>query len=164
MSISESIPKIEAEAYSLILDAYGNDKIIPPIDLERIVKKNDISINFVTFKDPNVDGAFKRSENKIYVNADASLPRQSFTIAHELGHFFLHQEKTQETFFRTDAQLLNNDEKDTEKANWFAAAILMPRKIILEYWSTFPDVETIANIFAVSYSAAYWRLKNIGLI
>jgi len=157
MAIAEKIPTIEAETYSLIRESYGDEKIVPPIDLKKIAENNGITIGFVKFKNNEIDGAFKRKEKEIYINAYSPLSRQLFSIAHELGHFFMHQEKQQDVFFRSDAQvqLLNGTDKENEQeANWFAASLLMPKKIVLKYWEVYPEIERIADIFAVSYSIA----------
>ena len=40
----------------------------------------------------------------------------------------------------------------------------MPKKLILKYWELTQDIEKLAQIFGVSPSAVYFRLKNLQLI
>ena len=47
-----------------------------------------------------------------------------FTIAHELGHHFLHEGKTdEEIYYRTQAMKINSKDKRETEANWFAARL-----------------------------------------
>ncbi len=48
--------------------------------------------------DSNISGLIYKEDNKyfILVNDNYSLTRQYFTIAHELGHYFLHKNKPDE--------------------------------------------------------------------
>ncbi|WP_460881211.1 ImmA/IrrE family metallo-endopeptidase [Pontibacter rugosus] len=70
-------------------------------------------------------------------NPVESVVRQRFTIAHELGHFVLHQ-KYSELFIDKEKPLFRNQESSTgehkreKEANAFAAAILMPQFLIFQ--------------------------------
>ena len=57
------------------------------------------------------------------------------------------------------------DEKDQEQeANWFAASLLMPKNIFIRFWTIIKDIDELASRFEVSNQAAYYRLKNLGMI
>lgn len=69
----------------------------------------------------------------IGINQADTLTRQRFTIAHELGHFFLHApeelhvDRASSVFLRNLKSSEGVDEKEME-ANLFAAELLMPRE------------------------------------
>lgn len=101
--------------------------------------------------------------------------RQYFTIAHELGHYFLHKER-----IRAEEALIDNDNTlesralfrldDQEhshietEANNFAAELIMPRELVERAWNTFHSVEDCARIFNVSIVAMSIRLEKLHLI
>lgn len=100
----------------------------------------------------------------IRVNRNDISRRQRFTVAHELGHFFLHQHVigtgvTDDVLYRSGL----SDAIEAE-ANRFAADLLMPMPLVekwLEYAHTLrvPDpVEFLADKFNVSEAAMRIRL------
>lgn len=87
--------------------------------------------------------------------------RDRFTIAHELGHYFLHsrQGETPLVAARMDSEL------PEWEANWFAAAFLMPEGKLREFWEKRPhDSYAGASFFQVSQQAYEVRAKSLGLI
>ncbi len=160
----ECISNIEADTYSLLKESFGPESISFPVDLNKVAERCGLEIKFVTFKKENIDGAFSRNKNEIYVNTNAPLSRKLFTIAHELGHYFLHSDIEQDIFLRSDRINSAEDKEKEQAANWFAAALLMPKNAFLDYWEWCSDLDIISEMFGVSYSAAYYRAKNLGLI
>ena len=103
----------------------------------------------------------------VFVPTHTSLLRDRFTIAHELGHYFLHWrapdrhlvgERTS-TFTR-----LGRNVPETQ-ANVFASNLLMPepyfRKVFDE---AFGDMVRVAEHFGVSVPAAKVRAEYLGLL
>ena len=143
-----------------------------PIPVEDIAGRSRIKISRAPSKDFSGILIRKDGHALIGVNNDEALVRQRFTIAHELGHFYLHPLK--DTFI--DYRNHKSDKKDTtnstreRQANMFAAALLMPRKSLIRDFkkivSKLTDDE-ISNILAkryeVSEDAMKYRLKNLGL-
>lgn len=162
----DQIISIEASAQDVLLSVFGNiESIEPPINISEIIRKYNFHLKVGRFKQENVVGAYDRAASTIYVNSDDPYPRQVFTVAHELGHYFLHRSKTQEIFYRTELTKLDGENPPEEsQANWFAASLLMPKAIVIKYWGLTHDVEKLANIFGVSPSAVYFRLKNLQLL
>lgn len=119
-------------------------------------------------------------EPLIGYNQTESEVRQRFTIAHELGHLFLHNngvldgvyvdrsaEYTIE--FRNEVSSSGEVRKERE-ANAFAAALLMPKSLLLEeieqHHLNLADDDSLivlAKKFNVSVSAMAYRLLNLGL-
>ena len=109
--------------------------------------------------------------NKVIVlNKLHSQARRRFTMAHELGHYFL-DGRNDVCFAHRDNNVYTSQERD---ANSFASALLMPeddikraiqnaKKIYFGEWQLF-IIPNIANIFGVSESAAEVRLKKLKLI
>lgn len=96
------------------------------------------------------DGSFT-----IFLPHHSSELRDYFTIAHELGHYFLHWEDDGEetTFSRGESNEVE------WQANWFAAELLMPEDDFLVVAEECDyDVCELADHFGVSRSAARVRL------
>ena len=104
----------------------------------------------------------------IYVNRADHKNRQRFTIAHELGHHLLGHTHGGCRQFRDsplDYSTMSHSWLETD-ANKFAAELLMPSEAItvLVERRGITEVRQLANIFDVSESAMFWRLKNLRII
>ena len=135
----------------------------PPVNPVEIAANIGVRVNFVTFSGSStgVSGLYDPSRDEILVNADDPGYRQTFTIAHELGHRVMHAE-----WARTEAyKVLWRDQKRQGKDRWeqeanaFAANLLMPKQMVDEYQNL--PIESIAKIFAVSEQVATYRLQNL---
>lgn len=111
-------------------------------------------------------------------NVNHSRVRQRFTIAHEVGHFVMHTSSSQQQrlfvdrsmMFKRDGDSSTGDDLQEVQANKFAAALLMPEKLIREAIASSDfdlddedDVNLLAKRFNVSAAAMTFRLKNLGL-
>ena len=91
--------------------------------------------------------------------------RKKFTIAHELGHFYIPWHS--ELMFGCDIKEMDfkNDYAPREKeANLFAAELLMPMKEFKNHFSgkiCYTTVSELANIFDVSFQAALNRCIDL---
>lgn len=161
----EKIREIEGKAHDVLIDAYGSEPVAPPIDLSKIVTRFAMSIKQGDFGRADISGAYDRKNRTIYIAQNDHYSRQAFTIAHEIGHYLLHESKNEETFFRVDALKFNGQKPAMEQeADWFAAALLMPKRLVERLWVATFDIERMARLFRVSYSAMDYRLKNLGLL
>lgn len=122
----------------------------------------------------NVAGSIcKLNDNKyqILVNKQDTETKQRFTIAHLLGHFYLHRQTI--NFIRTEDKRYTSEAnnfactpemKTQEKeANAFAADLLMPKDKIEKYLNDgylFSDIQTMLK---VSESALRFRLETLKL-
>lgn len=97
--------------------------------------------------------------------AARSLGRRRFTIAHELGHWYLHAEGGAEfTRYCRDADLLAERHMEGE-ANAFAAALLTPEPILCEQAAaTGLNLPLLASRFEVSLPALRLRLLKLDLL
>jgi Zn-dependent peptidase ImmA (M78 family) len=160
------IQEIENIALDVITHAYSDksERVTPPIELNKILKANKIKLKIGDFKDEDILGAYEKSTKTIYVDGTENYVRKAFTVAHELGHFFLHEKKQAEIFYRADILKLEQNELEESEANVFAAALLMPQPLVTRFWEQFKNKRVIAHVFKVSNTAAYYRLKNLKLI
>lgn len=162
----ERVNEIELKAKDVLLNAYDEDQdISPPVDIFRIVTALGLKLKEGRFLDNDVAGAYDKNSKTIFISDKDPYTRKAFTIAHELGHFILHKDKEKETFFRSNALLLDGEEREVEQeANCFAASLLMPEDLVKRYVRIVKNREMLAEIFGVSNSAMSWRLKNLGLM
>jgi predicted transcriptional regulator len=90
---------------------------------------------------------------RITVNARHALVRQRFTIAHEFAHVL------DAPFKRVVAPELAE-----ELADYFAANLLMPKRLIYRAWGDgLQDTQALARHFNVSVAAMRWRLDELRL-
>lgn len=102
----------------------------------------------------------------ITLAAHTSRARDRFTIAHELGHFYLHYRLPRvngRAIDRLRAARYGGNQAEIE-ANWFAASFLMPEaKFREEYRAMGGDLTLLAAKFGVSTAAAGVRAKSLHL-
>lgn len=146
-----------------------------PVPVDRIVRSMGITIQYAPF-DGDLSGmAFIKDGKKIIgVNALHNITRQRFTIAHELAHFVLHEERL-ESKVHVDKGVLRRDTlasqgtDDVEiEANNFAAELLMPKAVLIDALGgrnfDLEDEEAIATVakkFKVSPVALQYRLQQL---
>lgn len=155
-----------------------------PVPVRRIAEDNDIEIKLDKVDD-DLSGFLFRDKKSgrtiIGVNSAHHKNRQNFTIAHELGHYLLHEgevihldeERGAYTInYRKAASAKGNDDNERE-ANLFAALLLMPEQLLRkelagksydlldenEY-----GLKDLAKKFGVSTMALTFRLSDLGLI
>ncbi|MCC6572585.1 MAG: ImmA/IrrE family metallo-endopeptidase [Planctomycetes bacterium] len=100
----------------------------------------------------------------ISVNKGDPLVRRRFTIAHELGHFFLHLSRGSVRIDRPLHRSINASNSAQEReANAFAAALLMPANVLQAAVNEGKPTNVLARELLVSASALSWRLQDLGL-
>ena len=148
--------------------------VTPPYEPKFAVKKLNGEI-FYDLSADDIDAFIEKTGNQnfsIHLSDNKSLQRERFTLAHELGHLFLHMGfviddskwRQKEMVYYRD----NTSSKDEYEANEFAAAFLMPKQ---EFIRTANDnlnndlynVQRLADHFGVSIDAATNRGKWLGL-
>lgn len=96
---------------------------------------------------------------KIVLPNHTTESRDRFTIAHELGHYYLHSQEGKEPL---RAGRGGSDLAEWQ-ANWFAAEFLMPHAEFIAAFHQTPSVAMLAHKFGVSAKAAGVRCKVLGL-
>lgn len=163
--------KIKREKIHSLAERIHNElKLDIPVDLQIVIRKLKGELKEDSYDDL-VDAKIEKVGDtfKISVNDKKPKLRNNFSIAHELGHLFLHMgylinpAKWQKVQMYTDSVYyrFGHDSEELE-ANEFAAAFLMPetkyRKVVKEYSkNNLCDISKIAERFGVSEEAALNR-------
>src|SRR5258708_38786327 len=124
-------PDIAAIAYGILAKA----KITaPPVPVLAIAQSFGIVVRFGPLPD-DLSGFLVHEDGKaiVGVNSRQAKARQTFTLAHELGHFVLHPAinfvDRKFAYFRDHRSAAATDIKEMQ-ANEFAAWLLMPARFI----------------------------------
>jgi len=151
-----------------------------PVPVEEIASRLGVVIHWQRFGADDVSGLLLREPGQaavIGVNADNAKSRQRFTIAHELGHYLLHEgkrlvlDRSVRVNFRDSASSLATDVEEMQ-ANAFAAGLLMPADAVTAELERIVQgkacsddelVDRLARTCQVSRSAMEFRLINLGL-
>jgi hypothetical protein len=123
-----------------------------------------------------VSGLLLASRGEIWVNADEAREwpgRRRFTICHELGHWRLHRTGQESLFCRSTtvapeepaAQAAASTKPPVpvteEEANVFAAALLMPARLIRTHYPRIRDHPEMCELFGTSGAAMGKRLHAV---
>ncbi len=138
--------------------------------LERLIKiAEDNDIKILQSDLYEISGVLRKESQGwvIYVNTSDSTPRKLFTIAHELGHYFVHRNECEEFI---DGQFIARNEQEKHaikelEANEFAGNLIMPEERVKELAAgqiTGEVIYDLAKSFGVSRIAMETRLKNLG--
>lgn len=143
----------------------------PSVPVEQIARARGLTIKLGPLGD--VSGMLVRSQEEpvIGVNSQHSRQRRRFTIAHELGHYLLHEgllshvDHDFRVNYRNQESSLATNTEEIE-ANFFAASLLMPESFLdkLNAASAVADddqVGELAKQFDVSRHAMSLRLVNL---
>ncbi len=160
-----------------------NDMYKIPVDLLQIAKNYGIQVYDVDFDKmgkKDISGAIRYIDDKfsILLNANENENRRRFTLAHELGHFFLDYDTLKssqihvDTLYRIatmDKQKRKNYKSNINLTNeseidFFAGSLLMNAIILKKIVEVNSSIKELANIFKVSESAMTDRLIVLGLL
>src|SRR5438552_976644 len=101
MLTQSRINEIEAQSREILTALNENiEQIKATMKLSEILKKYQNGLKTGNFDDTNISGAYEKKTKTIFVEKNEPYTRKTFTIAHELGHFFLHDNKEEELFYR----------------------------------------------------------------
>lgn len=156
--ISNIKDQLDDEYYPLVgLDVMANKLGIKVHELDLTSISGSLS-GFITYDDPKT-----KLHPEIFIEKTMSPERKKFTLAHELGHHFLH-EGIKLRLDNLDYSLNDKDTAEESEANYFAAALLMPKELVIKLLERRKSIEEIAKYFQVSLSAArnriQWVLSN----
>ena len=189
-SREKEIEEIASNVLSKYVKRGGCYKVFQEIMKAESIKYREIQNQNISFL-----GALTTGNNgQVYIMINSStenIGRKNFTIAHELGHFFLLHQLKQNSFYCSDKSIVEEGTyKDPieQEANYFASCLLMPetkvknaflsilansRKakdknhiIVNNYtygiWKVIKD--TLTKRYGVSEAALRYRLKQHNLV
>lgn len=134
----------------------------PPVNAQKIAEDNGLEVIFADFPEQLKDVCgFLDFQNKIiYVDSQDEPYRQNFTIAHELGHWFLHRNRVNEYQVLT-RRPINGEKSPLEKeANLFAASLLVPGDMLLRCRLKNMSHNDIAKKFKVTRAVIDLRITD----
>lgn len=141
-------------------DIYGSDggadlrKLLDALGGKVVVARSFIAEEALTVRE--------RGDFVVHLPPMTSDRRDRFTVAHELGHYFLHYLQPQLSGPQSFGRGSRNPAET--QANVFAASLLMPTE---HFRSAFADLGSdwwaVANRFGVSPAAAKVRAQVLGL-
>ena len=146
----------------------------PPVPVEKIAKKAGIFVCALPAED-EISGAMIRRHGRvtIAVNPAHHSNRQRFTIAHELGHFFLHEGLEQHVDENFRIAWRNADSSKAInwmeiQANRFAGELLMPSRFLEQDLNSLQSIDKrtvalLATKYSVSPEAMKIRLSQLGI-
>lgn len=144
----------------------------PGDDIDSLVRRigGKVKMQNTLFDDPEKSGSLlvhAADHFEIIVPAHTSPTRDRFTIAHELGHYFLHylwRKRSVPTMSDQMIALRKGSDRVEWEANWFAAGFLMPEKVFKKAFKQHSgSVSAIAREFEVSQQAVEVRISQLGL-
>jgi Zn-dependent peptidase ImmA (M78 family) len=155
-----------------------------PVPIDRIVQSLGIELKFDEVDDDLSGFLFRDTDGKkivIGTNRNHHPNRQRFTIAHELGHFFLHkgqrvhldEERVAFRINRRDSTSTKGEDDEEREANLLAAELLMPAKFLANdlkgkdldlLGEDDGFLQKLADKYGVSSQALTFRLANLGYI
>lgn len=165
-----TVAKIKTEARKMLALPGGD---IRPLPVEQLVRAHGLELAMLPQSDDDLSGFFFREGERRVIGVNSTHPtvRQRFTIAHELGHFALHDSEglhLDQAFKFRDRNSSRAIDPQEIDANRFAAELLMPEDEVLgavaaEELDLNDDqaVRRLAKHFGVSQQALMIRLGTL---
>lgn len=142
-----------------------------PVDVLKICKIKDIDVKIVKFKDESICAAIHKSKDAqgeskytIYIKYTQSPLEQRVSIAHELGHYYLHKEILEkEMLVDMYKKFSSKEEKEEVEADYFSRCILLEEDAVTTLFNEIGNVNDLANVFKVPVEFIEKRLKELNL-
>lgn len=172
--------QIEAIVESILVE---NGVSSPQVHVELLARTKGLHIVEQPM-DTDISGALVSlgdHSHGIAVNAVQAPVRKRFTVAHELGHLLLEHIPEQDhldwsfTIIRRDGRSSEANDFQEIEANFFAASLLMPKRMLrkdVEARRGFhgevsideAEISRLAKRYGVSRVAMQYRLMNLGIL
>ncbi len=142
----------------------------PPVRPEAIARVEGLEVHLVMTWPDDVSGLLLRESRRIGLNGRHARTRQRFSLAHELGHWFLrHDFPWHERTVTIDAPPEQMPEDEHQKlqeseANEFAGELLAPRNMLKQALGQTRDTEELAELFDMSSEALWIRILRHNLL
>lgn len=100
----------------------------------------------------------------VVLNPSHARTRQQSDLMHELAHIELRHTPTRVDVSKSGLLLLSDYSDDQEQeADWYAAALLLPRAGVMQFRRRRKTVTEIAGYYGVSEALCEWRLRTTGV-
>lgn len=140
-------------------------KLSGPVNMFEIARQMDIEV----FEEPlDADGYLLQERGRVRILTNERLGyegRRQFTIAHEIGHFYMphHQEQIYRCSGQDIEGYARHSKMETE-ANEFAAEFLLPSGELDRYLKHPPNLETVrevSSVYGTSLTATAVKLVRL---
>jgi Zn-dependent peptidase ImmA (M78 family) len=142
--------------------------IHPPIDVTAIAQQEQLTVRVMQTWPAGVSGLLLRDDHLIGLNGKHSLRRRRFSLAHELGHWFMRHDLP---WHDVDVSIDNPPSPNAAgrdslegEADEFAGELLVPRSVLKQALKGTADRAALAELFGVSEEALWVRLLRHRLI
>ena len=151
-------------------------KVLSTKDLMNLVTQlgGEVKVEYMSL---DIDGKIERKGENFIITLNENISndkRKKFTLAHELGHLFIHmgflnpEQWNNETEFVDSTFYRQGYSREEYEANEFAAALLMPAHEFIKKAKDFSfnnkcDIAKLADYFGVSIEAALTRGRWLGI-
>jgi predicted transcriptional regulator len=137
------------------------------LDIEAVARLLGIEINYVDDLDDldvssgyatstRLAGILDRDSRRISISNRFSMAEMRFTAAHEIGHWRLHDDLKMHRDRPIDLESASPRMPRETEADWFACALLMPRRLVeREARARFIDLP-----FRFNDASSYWLTSN----
>ncbi len=133
----------------------------PPVDLKALIEKEGLEYEEVDYFPDDVDALIIHHEGIITaaVNKNHAPNRRRFSLAHELGHHFLHAdrsvlEETTTIDSTTDRENIHGKDVFEAEADCFAGELLIPLPFLKTTYKSGMTTADLATVFQVSEQVA----------
>lgn len=150
-----------------------------PVNPIQFANRLGMSVEYAKFPDGLTTGMVttEGGRGRIFAEMLDSPYRLRFTIAHELGHYFLHLmegstirdgkawDRPVDMFWDKEPPVgpVSEGLMREIEANWFATELLMPMEFVREEWSANPSLLSLARMFDVTEDAIGRRVADLNL-
>ncbi len=148
------------------------------VDVYELAKKEGFKVIETNYLFENTSGVIKIKDNSknIYVKKSMKQGKKNFVIAHELGHYSMEYNGNSE--FNSAYRKINNivpsighNKGNEEKANQFAAELLMPKSAFIQIFNILKDdvikdyqlIYLLSRKFKTTEKSVIKRLKELNL-
>lgn len=168
LALSERSSFEEARAVAELLVEEWKLGDVPAKTLENAIRRLGTLVLYVDTP-PSISGAACQvpGTNAILINRREPEGRRHYDLAHELFHLLTWEQMPPE-HTETDTPRGTKAKRIEQLADNFAAALLMPERILLQRWEARKEQEihgwlnSTASDFLVTATALKWRLTNLG--
>lgn len=133
-----------------------------PVPIEDIAKYYEFRIAFLDQPAEKFSGILHKEKKAIGINKNHHNVRQRFSLAHELGHYFLDHPATDEIL--PDELEMTERKIYESEADEFAAELLVPRELLKEALKQDQDVDFLRKYFQVSRHVIVIQLSKHGFL
>jgi Zn-dependent peptidase ImmA (M78 family) len=136
----------------------------PPIPVEEIAARAGVKVVWATFGELQNDvlAVCDFANRTININAEEPPERQHYAIAHELGHFVLHEDALRndpDSYTLLPRSRTLEPDAFEQEVHSFASELLVPERLLMQVAHKAPPAE-LARIFKVPIELMERRLKR----